>query len=69
MYNDDQLFARGLEEVNKAIALAPQGRLVVDDPDLHFEMRSADELQAELDAGLKLEASDLNPFKVFRQRK
>jgi hypothetical protein len=67
LYNDDELFACGLAHVDKAIALAPGGRLRVDDPDL--QMRSADELRAELEAGLRAEAADLNPLKVFRRRK
>jgi hypothetical protein len=67
VYNDDALFQRGLEAVDRAIAAAPNGRIVVDDPDL--QMRSADELKAELQAGMRREASDLNPLKVFRQRK
>ena len=67
LYDDDVLFARGLEHVNKAIALAPQGRVVIDDPNL--QMRSADELKAELEAGLRAEVSDLNPLRAFRQRK
>ena len=67
LYNDDALFTRGLEAVDRAIAVAPQGRVAVDDPDL--QMRSADELKAELQAGLRRDASDLNPLKVFRQRK
>lgn len=67
VYQDNQLFAQGLEAVNRAIARAPGGRLVVDDGDL--QMRSADELKAELEAGLRLEASDLNPMKLLRQRK
>lgn len=67
LYDDDELFARGLAHVNTAIALTPQGRLVVDDPDL--QMRSADELKAELEAGLRAEVSDLNPLRVFRLRK
>jgi tetratricopeptide (TPR) repeat protein len=67
MYQDDQLYQRGLEHVDKAIALAPLGRLVVDDPLL--QMRSADELRAELSAGLRTEASDLNPLRVFGRRK
>jgi hypothetical protein len=67
VYNDDGLFQLGLEAVDRAIATAPNGRIVVDDPDL--QMRSADELKAELQAGLRREASDLNPLKVFRQRK
>jgi hypothetical protein len=67
LYNSDPLFAKGLETVNKAIALAPSGRLVIDDPDL--QMHSADELKAELQRGLEREASDFNPLRVFDQRK
>lgn len=67
VYNDDTLFAQGLARVDKAIALAPGGRLVVDDPDL--QMRSADELRAELQRGLTRDASDLNPLRLFKARK
>ena len=49
------------------LAVAPQGRILVDDSNL--QMRSADELKAELQAGLRRDASDLNPLKMFRQRK
>lgn len=66
-YSDDELFAKGLEAIDRAIALAPGGRLVVDDPDLG--MRSADELRAELVAGRTRDASDINPMRVFRPRK
>ena len=67
LYNDDVLFAKGLAAVDKAIGLAPDGRLVVDDVDL--QMRSADELRAELQRGLTREADDFNPLKIFRTRK
>jgi hypothetical protein len=67
LYDDDELFAHGLDHVDKAIALAPGGRLRVDDSDL--QMRSADELKAELEAGLRIEAADFNPLKIFRRRK
>ncbi|OLC82277.1 MAG: hypothetical protein AUH72_07225 [Acidobacteria bacterium 13_1_40CM_4_65_8] len=67
VYNDTALFARGLEAVDRAILLADHGRVVVDDPDL--QMHSADELKAELQAGLRRDASDLNPLKLFRRRK
>ena len=67
LYNDDALFTQGLAAVDKAIALAPGGRIVVDDPDL--QMHSADELRAELQRGVTREASDFNPLKVFRTRK
>jgi hypothetical protein len=67
LHSDDALFKQGLAAVDAAIALAPNGRLVVDDPDL--QMHSADELRAELQRGLTVEASDFNPLRVFRARK
>ena len=67
LYSDDALFKQGLAAVDRAIALAPGGRLVVDDPDL--QMHSADELRAELQRGLAVEAADFNPLRVFRKRK
>ena len=67
LYDDDILFQQGIEAVDRAIALAPEHRLLVDDPDLG--MHSADELKAELERGVTREASDLNPLKVFRARK
>jgi hypothetical protein len=67
LYSDDVLYRQGLEAVNRAISLAPGGRLLVDEPDQ--QIKSADELKAELESGLRREASDLNPARVFRQRK
>jgi hypothetical protein len=67
VYSDNDLFAQGLAAVDRAIALAPDHRLVVDDPQLG--MHSADELRAELQRGLTRELSDFNPLKVFRHRK
>ncbi|HXW05498.1 MAG TPA: hypothetical protein VD833_09720 [Vicinamibacterales bacterium] len=67
VYNDDELFRKGLEAVDRAIALAPGNRLVVDDPGLG--MKTADELRAELRRGLTREASDFNPLRVFESRK
>lgn len=67
-YNDTELFTRGLAAVNRAMTLAPSGRIVVDDPDL--EMKSADELKAELEAGLAARsASDFNPLAVYRRHR
>ena len=66
-YSDDALFAEGLKVVDKAIALAPGGRLIVDDPDL--KMQSADELRAELQSGLRRDASDFNPMRLLKERK
>jgi hypothetical protein len=67
VYSDDSLFAEGLAAVDRALALAPGGRLVVDDPDL--QMRTPEELKAELEAGLRRDAADFNPLRVFRERK
>lgn len=67
VYNDDELFAKGLEAVDRAIALAPAGRLTVDDRDLG--MRTADELRAELVRGQTRDSSDLNPLRLFERRK
>ncbi len=67
MYHDDRLYAEGLAAVERATALAPGGRLVVDDPDL--AMRTGEELKAELAAGIRRDASDFNPMRVFGTRK
>jgi hypothetical protein len=66
-YHDDAWFTKGLETVKRAIAVAPNGRIVVEDPTL--EMHSGDELKAELEAGLRRDLSDLNPLRLFRGRK
>jgi hypothetical protein len=67
VYQDNELFKQGLARVDKAIALAPGGRLIVEDPELH--MHNADELRAEIAEGLRVESSDFNPMRIFRQRK
>jgi hypothetical protein len=67
LYSDDRLYAEGLAAIDHAIALAPGGRLVVTHPDL--AMQTGEELKAELEAGLRRDASDLNPMRLFRVRK
>jgi tetratricopeptide (TPR) repeat protein len=67
MSHDDEAYAEGLKAIDRAIAVAPEGRVIVDDPLL--QMHSADELRAELVAGQTTDASDLNPLRVFRSRK
>jgi hypothetical protein len=67
LHSDEVLFGKGIVAVDKAIAAAPGGRVVVDDPDLR--MHSADELRAELQRGVTRDASDFNPLRVFRTRK
>ena len=67
LYQDNELFKKGLAHIDKAIALAPAHRLIVDDPQIY--MHNADEVRAELEQGLRVEASDFNPMRVFRHRK
>ena len=67
VYDDDVLFKQGLEAVNRAINLAPNGTLIVDDPDL--QMNTAVELKSELEQGTETSWKDLNPVKLFRKRK
>jgi tetratricopeptide (TPR) repeat protein len=67
VYQDNERFKKGLAHVDRAIALAPDHRLIVEDPEI--SMHNADELKAELAAGLRVEPSDFNPLRVFRPRK
>ena len=67
VYSDDALFGQGVEAVDRAIAVAPSGRVAVEDASLG--MRSSDELKAELERGLRREASDFNPLRVLDRRK
>jgi hypothetical protein len=66
-YYDNALFKEGLVAANRAISLAPNGTLTVDDPDL--QMHTAAELKTELEQGTETSWKDLNPLKLFRQRK
>jgi hypothetical protein len=67
LYHDDALYRLGVEAVDRAIALSAGGRLVVDDKTL--QMRSADELKTELEAGVRRDASDFSPMRLFSERK
>lgn len=67
VYNDDALFKQGLDAANRAIILSQNERLRVDDADL--QMHTPAELKAELEKGSERTVEDLNPLKVFRQRK
>jgi tetratricopeptide (TPR) repeat protein len=67
VFNDDALFKQGLEAVSRALSLAPNSTLIVDDPDL--KIRNAAELKAELEHGMERSWNDLNPLKVLRERK
>jgi len=66
LYNDPQLFRKGLEAIDRAIDVAPAHRIEVADHGLG--MRTADEVRAE-QRGLTRGASDLNPLRVLDARK
>ncbi|MEZ5288821.1 MAG: hypothetical protein R2712_29280 [Vicinamibacterales bacterium] len=65
--HDDALYSEGLAAIDRAIEASRNGRVVVDDPNL--QLHTADELRAELQAGLTREWSDFNPMRVFGERK
>lgn len=67
VYQDDELYRRGLEVLDRADALTPDGRIAVDDASLG--LRTSGDLRAEFQHGLTRELSDLNPMRVFRERK
>jgi hypothetical protein len=67
IYNDTLLFKQGMDAVNRAISVAPDHELTVDDPDL--QIHTARELKVELEEGTERKWSDLNPLKVLRARK
>jgi hypothetical protein len=67
VYYDNALFKQGLEAVKRAISLSPNGIFTVDDHNL--QMHSAAELKVELEQGTETGWKDLNPLKLFRQRK
>ena len=67
LYSDNALFKQGVETVNRAISLAPNGVLNVDDPDL--QIHTAAELKTELEQGTERSWNDLNPAEMFRKRR
>ena len=65
VYNDDSLFQFGLDAVNRVIDLDPSYR----SPDQTLSLRTPSDLKNELEEGLKITASDLNPMRLTRERK
>ena len=66
-FHNQDLFKQGLEAVNRAIILAANEPLTVDDPNLI--MHNAAELKTELEQGMERSWGDINPLKVLRTRK
>lgn len=67
VWNDNALFTKGLEALDRAVSVASGGRVTVSDETLGIQ--NSDELRAELNDGLRRDASDFNPLRVMRKRK
>jgi hypothetical protein len=65
LYNDDELFKKGLEQTNRVIALDKNFK----SDDAGLQMKTPAELKNEFEEGLKLSAEDFNPLKLTRERK
>lgn len=65
VYSDDALFKQGLEQTNRVVALDKNFK----SDDSNLQMKTPAELKNEFEEGLKITASDFNPFKVLRERK
>lgn len=63
--NDDELFKKGLEQVDYVIKI--DNDFKSDDADL--KLQNPVELKNEFEEGLRITASDFNPFKIVRERK
>lgn len=65
VYNDNELFKKGLVQADSVIAL--DRNFKSDDADL--KLKTPFELRNEFEEGLKVSPDDFNPFKVLRERK
>lgn len=63
--NDDELFNAALDALKRVPELDPD--FVSKDPDL--KLKTAVDLRTELEEGLKVTASDFNPFRIMNERK
>ena len=65
LYNDDDLFKLGLDAINHVIELDPNYKT----QDASLGLKTPSDLRHELEEGLKITPSDLNPMKLTRERK
>lgn len=63
--NDDALFKQGLDQINRVVLLDKNFK----SDDANLQIKTPVELKNEFEEGLKITASDFNPFKVLRERK
>jgi hypothetical protein len=67
LYADDALYKQARVTLDRAVAVAPGGKVLVEN-DPSIALKTSDELKAEIDRGLTREAADFNPFRVFDKR-
>lgn len=63
--NDDELFKKGLEQINRVDLLDKNFK----SDDANLQLKTPVELKNEFEEGLKITASDFNPLKLVRERK
>jgi hypothetical protein len=66
LYHDDVLYRKGLDALERAVAVTSDGVIVVDDENLG--LRTAEDLRNELARGTTKELEDFNPLRVVRKR-
>ena len=67
MYNDTALIAQAVEAIDRAIRASPAGVVAVDDPNL--QLKTSDQLKAELQFESAHGSAYNTPSRIFRQRK
>jgi len=67
LHHEDSQYRQGLEAIDRALSLAPDGALRIEDPTLGI--KTAAELKAELEKGVTRSWEDFNPLKVLEPRK
>ena len=65
LYDDDEMFVKGLATVERCLAVAPNNIFESDRADL--EIRSASALRQRFKEGLEVTPSDFNPLKWFKK--
>jgi hypothetical protein len=65
MYNDDELYKKGLSELEKVNQLDKNFK----SDDGNLQLKTYAELKNEFEEGLKLTPEDFNPLKLMRERK
>lgn len=66
LYDDDELFKKGLEAVERSLANAPNNIFEIDRADL--QIRSASALRERLKRGLDVTGSDFNPLEWIERK-